>query len=287
MEAILHRHLGYEKVDPAGHSGGGSISRGEAYDTEFGRVFAKHNAKRGSFEMFEGEYAGLAAIAATGAICCPKPIKVIDLGENGACLVTDYVDMGGRSRGLVQKFGKQLAEMHNHNAKLLKEAEQRENFVGSGQEGQPRFGFEKTTCCGALPLRNEFMASWPEFYVQNRLDPQVQRILEKNGDRALKNIYPELLHACEKLFSDYEAVPPALVHGDLWSGNWSSTAEGEPVIFDPAAFYGDPEFEEGIMNMFGGFGKEFWSAYHEILPSKPGRDKRVLLYELFHNLNHW
>ena len=35
---------------------------------------------------------------------------------------------------------------------------------------------------------------------------------------------------------------PSLLHGDLWGGNWGAV-DGEPVIFDPAVYYGDREAE--------------------------------------------
>ena len=88
-----------------------------------------------------------------------------------------------------------------------------------------------------------------------------------------------------QLFVDVEVVP-ALLHGDLWGGNVAQTTEG-PVIFDPASFYGHSEYELGIMAMFGGFSRSFYSAYHENIPKAPGFAQRNQLYELFHNLNHW
>lgn len=81
-------------------------------------------------------------------------------------------------------------------------------------------------------------------------------------------------------------VVPALLHGDLWSGNVAEYSTG-PVIFDPASFYGHAEFELGIAGLFGGFGKHFYSAYHEKIPKAPGFEKRHQLYQLFHYLNHW
>ena len=88
-----------------------------------------------------------------------------------------------------------------------------------------------------------------------------------------------------QLFTDVQIVP-ALLHGDLWSGNVAQCAEGS-VIFDPASFYGHSEYELGIAGMFGGFDSSFYSAYHEKIPKAPGFAKRNQLYQLFHYLNHW
>ncbi|CAJ0952767.1 unnamed protein product, partial [Mesorhabditis belari] len=276
MESILQHHMGYERVEATGNRGGGSINKGEAYETEKGTIFVKHNSQKGSLQMFDGEFAGLTAIHATGTIRCPKPIKVIDLGDSGACLITSFIDISGRGRGeVVKEFGRQLARMHKHNGKKTED------------EGESRFGFHTTTCCGAIPLVNDFVESWPQFFVQNRITPQIERILVESGDRDLNAAFPELIRAVDSIFKGYQVVPPSLVHGDLWAGNWGSTSDEKPVIFDPATFYADPEFEQGIMNMFGGFGKEFWSSYHEIIPKIAGRERRVRFYELFHHLNHW
>lgn len=87
------------------------------------------------------------------------------------------------------------------------------------------------------------------------------------------------------LFSGIEIVP-ALLHGDLWSGNVAEDEQG-PLIYDPASFYGHSEFELAIASMFGGFPRSFFTAYHRKIPKAPGFEKRLLLYQLFNYLNHW
>lgn len=82
------------------------------------------------------------------------------------------------------------------------------------------------------------------------------------------------------------SISPSLLHGDLWSGNVAQCGE-EPVIFDAASFYGHYEYDLGIAGMFGGFDREFYNAYHSIIPKQEGFDNRHELYQLFHYLNHW
>ncbi|HUA88421.1 MAG TPA: fructosamine kinase family protein, partial [Steroidobacteraceae bacterium] len=79
---------------------------------------------------------------------------------------------------------------------------------------------------------------------------------------------------------------PALLHGDLWGGNWASTGDGVPVVFDPAAYYGDPEADLAMTALFGGFGEEFYQAYCELRPRRAGWRERADLYNLYHVLNH-
>lgn len=50
---------------------------------------------------------------------------------------------------------------------------------------------------------------------------------------------------------------PSLLHGDLWGGNAGFDSAGEPVIFDPAVYFGDREAELAFTRMFGGFSADF------------------------------
>jgi len=86
-------------------------------------------------------------------------------------------------------------------------------------------------------------------------------------------------------FEDLE-IFPSLLHGDLWTGN-AAQSGGNPVVFDPASFYGHHEYDLAIGRMFGGFDSEFYQAYHEAIPKEPGFEQRSQLYQLFHCLNHW
>ncbi|VDN86036.1 unnamed protein product [Brugia pahangi] len=195
--------------------------------------------------------------------------------------------------------------MHMHNAYLLKEKERASSFIGGQEKAtEPiiQFGFHVPTCCGYLPQMNEWCDDWvtllkhddccklyklfQKFFVRNRLKYQIDMLLEERNDRDLLSLWPQLERKIPTFFKDNGSIIPALVHGDLWSGNYSYCADG-PVIFDPASFYAHSEYELGIMKMFGGFSSSVYSAYHEIIPETKGIQKRVQLYELFHHLNHW
>jgi fructosamine-3-kinase len=76
-----------------------------------------------------------------------------------------------------------------------------------------------------------------------------------------------------------------LLHGDLWGGNWASCG-GEPVIFDPAVYYGDRESDLAMTRLFGGFGRTFYEAYEAAWPLEPGHEARNDIYQLYHVLNH-
>ena len=79
---------------------------------------------------------------------------------------------------------------------------------------------------------------------------------------------------------------PSLLHGDLWGGNYAYSATGEPVIFDPAVYYGDRETDLAMTELFGGFPAAFHAAYREAFPLDSGYPMRKALYNLYHILNH-
>ena len=80
--------------------------------------------------------------------------------------------------------------------------------------------------------------------------------------------------------------PPSLLHGDLWGGNAAATVGGEPVVFDPACYYGDREADLAMTELFGGFAPAFYSAYRDTWQVDPGYAVRRDLYNLYHVLNH-
>ncbi|XP_035380795.1 ketosamine-3-kinase isoform X1 [Electrophorus electricus] len=289
MEALLKRELGTAKLKATGHSGGGCISEGLSYDTDFGRVFAKINYKNQARQMFDGEKVSLDAILSTNAIKAPRPMKVVDLDQGGAVFVMEHVDMRLLSRYSAQ-LGEQLADLHLHNKRQKEKQIKAEQTIGkgSGQSEVPvvdRFGFHVVTCCGYIPQVNDWQTDWVSFYTQQRLQHQLGLVEQAYGDREARELWASLQLKVPQLFSGVE-VEPALLHGDLWSGNVAEYLDG-PIIFDPASFYGHSEFELAIAGMFGGFGRRFYDAYHQKIPKAPGFEQRLKLYQLFHYLNHW
>ncbi|MBT8077505.1 MAG: fructosamine kinase family protein, partial [Gammaproteobacteria bacterium] len=94
----------------------------------------------------------------------------------------------------------------------------------------------------------------------------------------------QLADKLDRLFAGYEPRP-SLLHGDLWGGNWAAV-NGEPVIFDPAVYFGDRESDLAMTRLFGGFGGRFYAAYSESWPLADGSEERCALYQLYHILNH-
>nr|XP_004655083.1 fructosamine-3-kinase isoform X2 [Jaculus jaculus] len=289
MEQLLRSELRTATLRAFGSPGTGCISEGRAYDTDSGPVFVKVNRRTQARQMFEGEMVSLEALRSTGLVRAPQPMKVIDLPGGGAAFVMEYLKMKSLS-SQASKLGGQMADLHLYNQKIRDKSKMRENTIGHGAEdaafqGVTKFGFHTVTCCGFIPQVNEWQDDWPTFFTQHRLQAQLDLIEKDYADREARELWSRLQVKIPDLFSGLEIVP-ALLHGDLWSGNVAEDDQG-PIVYDPASFYGHSEFELAIALMFGGFPRSFFTAYHQKIPKAPGFDKRLLLYQLFNYLNHW
>ncbi|MBD0390600.1 MAG: fructosamine kinase family protein, partial [Nostoc sp. C3-bin3] len=124
---------------------------------------------------------------------------------------------------------------------------------------------------------------WTEFYAKHRLGYQFQLARRRGGSFPKQD---DLLAALPELLANHE-VQPSLVHGDLWGGNAGCTVAGEPVIFDPATYFGDREVDIAMTELFGAFPAAFYKGYNQVFPLDAGYEKRKTLYNLYHILNHF
>jgi protein-ribulosamine 3-kinase len=241
--------------------GGGCINSACVVEGCGRRYFVKLN-QASRLAMFEAEAAGLAEIAGGRTIRAPVPVCAGTTGDS-AWLVLEYLDLGGRGSG--SELGRRLAEMHRVTA--------------------ADYGWHRDNTIGSTPQVNTPMTDWPGFWAEWRLGFQL-RLAARNGHRgSLQRRGEQLLAVLPAFFTDY--VPAAsLLHGDLWSGNYAFAAGGEPVIFDPAVYYGDREADLAMTELFGGFPEAFYAAYRESYPLDPGYRVRRTLYNLYHILNH-
>ena len=139
----------------------------------------------------------------------------------------------------------------------------------------PRFGWQRDNYIGLSPQQNGWCDDWKEFWITRRMEPQLE--MARGNGFAIDP--PDL-----DLLTNHRPQP-ALLHGDLWSGNAGFIAQG-PVVFDPAVYYGDRETDLAMTELFGGFPREFYEAYDEAFPLDPGYHQRKHLYNLDHLLNH-
>jgi len=241
--------------------GGGCINSTFTVADGARRYFVKLNdATR--LEMFEAERDGLNEIAASNTVRVPQPL-CSGAAEGQAFLVLEQLELGGK--GGMAQLGRQLAQMH----RVTRE----------------RFGWYRDNTIGSTEQPNEETDDWFEFICERRLGHQLDLALKNGYGGRLRRLGEETLDRFPDLFRDY--LPPAsLLHGDLWGGNAATLRSGEPVIFDPAVYYGDREADIAMTELFGGFSDDFYDAYNEAWPLDHGYKLRKLLYNTYHVLNH-
>jgi fructosamine-3-kinase len=138
---------------------------------------------------------------------------------------------------------------------------------------------------GSTPQKNTPRQDWVAFWREQRLGYQLQLAARQGHGGALQRQGEQLLEYLPDFFTDHRPQA-SLLHGDLWSGNYSIDSQGQPVIFDPAVYFGDREADLAMTELFGGFGAEFYAAYNSSWPLEPGYAVRKTLYNLYHILNH-
>lgn len=279
-----------------GSRSGGCISDGDAYEVEDGRmVWVKKCVKENACQMVNGEFAGLQAIASTTTVRVPQPIDTVFAPDaSSAVIVMEYLPLERLKSQ--EKLGEQLAQLHGHNEHLRQQEESDASRVGNYDNNAEvpyvtSFGFEMTTCCGSIPMNNEWVDDWESFFARNRLAEQMSLIQENYGDRQCLELWSNLQIVMPVFFKEFhekgKQIRPVLLHGDLWSGNAAETEKG-PAIFDPSAFFGHSEYDLAIGKIFGGFDasfyRGFWGDKHHRTQAV---EQRLQLYQLFHYLNHW
>lgn len=213
--------------------------------------------------MFEAEAKGLHELAATKVIRVPLVYECgVDDGQ--AFIAMEKLQLHRATADTEHRLGEQLAELHRRTADT--------------------FGWHRDNTIGPTPQINTRSDNWIEFFREHRLQYQL-RLAEHNGYTGeLQKLGGEVCEALPKFFENYQPKA-SLLHGDLWGGNWG-VADREPVIFDPAVYYGDRESDIAMTKLFGGFGKAFYDAYESSAPMASGHEARCNLYQLYHVLNH-
>lgn len=194
--------------------------------------------------------------------------RVASVGEN--YILTGYIP-GNSPRGdFFVRFGRQLARLHRHSSGSYGFYE--DNFIG----GNPQIN---------APAEDE-KRNWARFYFNKRLLYQY-KLAERNGyvTQALKQGVSALESKIETILAS-SAEPPSLLHGDLWAGNFLCGAGNNPVLIDPAVYYGHREADLAMTRVFGGFPQAFCDSYNQEYPLKDGWQYRLGLYKLYHILNH-
>ena len=225
--------------------------------------FIKLN-QRELLSMFEAEFAGLAEMEQSGTVKVPQPIVCGEFADK-AFLVLEMISLTSANSQSDTQLGHQLAALH--------------------KTRQAFFGWHQNNTIGSTEQINQSSENWISFWRNNRLNFQLSLAEQNNcGSQLIQSV--EKLSESLDIFFDNYSPHPSLLHGDLWSGNAAVTHQGQPIIYDPASYYGDRETDIAMTELFGGFGSSFYVAYNESYPLDPDYHVRKTLYNLYHILNH-
>jgi fructosamine-3-kinase len=194
----------------------------------------------------------------------PEPLAC-GTGDGEAWLALEFLPLESPTPRAAGRLGARLAVQHRHTT--------------------GRFGWHRDNTIGTTPQSNRLHPDWIGFWRDERLAPQLRMAAANGYGREIGARGARLIEALPRLFAGHEPAA-SLLHGDLWGGNWAMQADGEPVIFDPAVYYGDRECDLAMTELFGGFPREFRAAYEAAWPLDPGFETRRDVYNLYHVLNH-
>ncbi len=243
--------------------GGGCINDTSIIANETTSFFVKLN-NASLLSMFEAEKEGLTEILSSKTIRVPRPI-CCGTANNSAYLILEHIDMNTGKGVNHEKLGRQLAAMHLRT--------------------ETHYGWHRNNTIGSTEQINSPQESWIDFWGKNRLLFQLRLAEQKGYSKRLIQRGENLVAHLGDILDDHRPQA-SLLHGDLWSGNFGGNEMGDPVIFDPAVYYGDRETDLAMTELFGGFSPRFYAAYQETYPLDSGYTTRKTLYNLYHILNH-
>lgn len=243
--------------------GGGSINTSLRIATNEGNFFVKYNDANACPDMFRLEAENLNLLRQTKSVRIPEVIDTFAI-EDKEVLVLEFIEAGTPHYDFWREFGQKLADLHQHS--------------------NDYFGLSFDNYVGSLPQQNTATGTWVEFFITYRLDPLLRMAVDnQKADSDVVKKFESLYLKLPELFPEEK---PALLHGDLWSGNTMADLNGDAVIFDPAVYYGHREMDLAMSKLFGGFEYSFYEAYNEVYPLEKHWEQRVAICNLYPLLVH-
>ena len=243
---------------------GGSINASYQVSTKDNRQwFCKFNDSPQFPDLFVKEAGGLTALAGHSPFRIPAIVASMRFKSHQA-LVLEWIDQETPAPAFWALFGEQLARLH--------------------RVTRPEFGLDEDNYIGALPQDNTPTEHWPEFFIRHRLEPQVRLAADRGllNDTAIDRFRRLYL----RLPDLFPPEPPALLHGDLWNGNFLCDTAGRPVLIDPAVYYGHRSMDLAMTTLFGGFDRAFYEAYAWHYPLPPDHHRQWAVCNLYPLLVH-
>ncbi len=259
--SMKYRHK--VQISEALVTGGGCINETYTLKTNENRFFIKFNSAAAFPGMFETEAVDLKILAQTRTIDTPEVIctgSTVDY----AFLLLEFIESGAPELNFWEEFGRNLAGLHRHSAKS--------------------FGLDHDNFIGSLVQTNTEHPDFISFFISQRIEPQLKNARDK-GAFSLADLryFESLFHSLQNILP---VEKPALIHGDLWSGNYVVTSFGSPCLVDPAISFGHRESDIAMTQLFGGFHPGFYHAYTHAWPMEKDWQKRMDIYNLYPLLVH-
>ncbi len=237
---------------------GGDINQAAKIETDSGDLFFLKWNQNTPKDMFDREAQGLELLdSALTDLIIPNVFLFSD-----DFLLLEYIEES--NTGSSFDFGVQLAKLHRKTNEL--------------------FGLDHSNYIGRLHQENKYHPDWLEFFIRERLEPQVKLAIDSGKiDSKYHSIFERAFNYTYIVFPE---EPPALLHGDLWGGNYLFNTEGKACIFDPAVYFGHREMDIAMSRLFGGFDEDFYNGYNEAYPLEKGVEERIKLCNLYPVLVH-
>jgi fructosamine-3-kinase len=190
------------------------------------------------------------------------------LGFSDEWLVIEAVPAGRASSVAAERFGQELAALHQ---------------AGADAFGAPPPDGPVDAWIGLAPMRNVTGPRWPEWYAEHRIRPYLRTAV----DQGVLHDPAPIEAVCARI-GDLSGPDekPARLHGDLWSGNvlWDGASAW---LIDPAAHGGHRETDLAMLQLFGcSHLDRIVAAYDEATPLADGWRDRIALHQLFPLLVH-
>jgi len=243
--------------------GGGSINTACCLECRGSRIFCKINSATKFPHLLLLEAGGLQALRSTGAVRVPQVLHHFESGDSQVLLM-EWIEQGPVSPAFWKELGASLARLHGNS--------------------HTQHGWKENNYMGAVPQSNERMSDWNAFFITQRLQPLIRKCRDAGLlSPAEAQRFEPLYHQLPGIFGE---GPAALLHGDLWRGNYLCSQEGKPVLIDPAVYFGHPAVDLGMTTLFGGFDPLFYESYAALRPLPPNHLEQWRVANLYPLLVH-
>lgn len=264
LQLEVQQKLGCEIEDIRSVSGG-SINRAAKLRLSDGSdCFLKWNTTADP-DMFVKEERGLKLLAsAETGLRIPEVYGMGTIPDGTGFFLQEFVREGKPQPGSPERFGSALAALH--------------------RQHEQQFGLDHDNYIGPLPQSNRRHDEWIDFFIEERIDPQLR--MAADAGKITSGTVGRISTLYQRLPDIFPDEQPSLLHGDLWGGNYFYDVNGRATLYDPAVYYGHREIELAFTHLFGGFSRDFYQSYEEAYPLSPGFQDRKDIYNLYPLLVH-